>query len=124
MVENFRGFCRLASNHEGFPVNFFLSMIRCFELLYNCESFPANNKKDHATAQLFHREQFALYGIVHTIITYTQAVNTNTHIASYINILSRRYAYPSCTTCIYYPVIVCPPLPLQTLPSRYAYALL
>ena len=40
-----RGFRGLASNREGFPANFFLSIIRCFELLYSCESFPANNKK-------------------------------------------------------------------------------
>ena len=42
---NFRGFRRLASNHEGFPANFFLSIIRCFELQYNRKSFPMNNKK-------------------------------------------------------------------------------
>ena len=64
MVENFRGVRGLASNHEGFPANFFLSIIRCFELLYNRESFPANNKKDHTTAKLFHRERFALYGML------------------------------------------------------------
>ena len=45
MVENFRGFHGLASNREGFPENFFLSIIRCFELLYNRERLPANNKK-------------------------------------------------------------------------------
>ena len=41
-MENFRG---LASNREDFPVNFFFFIIRCFELLYNREIFPANNKK-------------------------------------------------------------------------------
>ena len=40
-MENFR---ELASNREGFPANFFLFIIRCFELLYNRKSFPANNK--------------------------------------------------------------------------------
>ena len=30
---------------QRFSSDFFLSIIRCFELLYNCESFPANNKK-------------------------------------------------------------------------------
>ena len=54
----FRG---LASNREGLLANFFLSIIRCFELLYNGESFPANNKKDHTTAKLSHCERFALY---------------------------------------------------------------
>ena len=45
-MENFRSFRRLASNREGFPANFsFLLAIRCFELLYNRESFPTNNKK-------------------------------------------------------------------------------
>ena len=44
MVENFRGFRGLASNREGFPANFFFFIIRCFESLYNRESFPANNK--------------------------------------------------------------------------------
>ena len=43
-MENFRGFRGLASNHEGFPANFFC-LIRCFELLYNRESFPMNNEK-------------------------------------------------------------------------------
>ena len=62
--ETFRGFRRLASNHEGFPANFFFFIIRCFKLLYNRESFPVNNKQeDHATVKLFHRERFALYGI-------------------------------------------------------------
>ena len=45
MVENFHGFCGLASNRKGFPAILFLSIIRCFELLYNRESFPTNNKK-------------------------------------------------------------------------------
>ena len=40
-MENFRG---LASNREGFPAIFFFFVTRCFELLYNRESFPANNK--------------------------------------------------------------------------------
>ena len=44
MVENFHGFRGLASNGESFPVNFIFFIIRCFELLYNRESFPANNK--------------------------------------------------------------------------------
>ena len=42
-MENFRGFRGLVSNREGFQ-RIFLSIIRCFELLYNRESFPANNK--------------------------------------------------------------------------------
>ena len=41
-LSRFRG---LASNREGFSANFLLSIIRCFELLYNRKSFPANNKK-------------------------------------------------------------------------------
>ena len=45
MVENFRDFHGLASNREGFPANFFFFIIRCFELLYNHESFPMNNKR-------------------------------------------------------------------------------
>ena len=44
MVENFRGFRGLASNRESCPANFFFIIIRCFELLYNRESFPVNNK--------------------------------------------------------------------------------
>ena len=44
MVENFRAFHGLASNCKSFPANFFF-IIRCFELLYNHKSFPANNKK-------------------------------------------------------------------------------
>ena len=44
-MENFRSFRGLASNREGFPANFFFFIIKCFELLYNRESFPANNKK-------------------------------------------------------------------------------
>ena len=44
-MENFHGFCGLASSREGFPANFFFFIIRCFELLYNRGSFPANNKK-------------------------------------------------------------------------------
>ena len=44
-MENFRGFHGLASNREGFSANFFFLIVRCFELLYNRESFPANNKK-------------------------------------------------------------------------------
>ena len=44
-MENFRGFSGLGSNRKSFPANFFYFIIRCFELLYNHESFPANNKK-------------------------------------------------------------------------------
>ena len=42
MVESFR---RLTSNREGFPAIFVCLIIRCFDLLYNRESFPTNNKK-------------------------------------------------------------------------------
>ena len=38
-----------------------------------------------------------------------------------ISFLIKGYACPSCTACIYYPVIVCPSVLFQTLPPRYAY---
>ena len=53
-------FSRISLQSRMFSSKFFLSIIRCFELLYNRESFPANSKKDHTTATLFHRELFAL----------------------------------------------------------------
>ena len=41
-MENFRDFRGLASNRKGFPANFCLSY---YKVLYNRESFPANNRK-------------------------------------------------------------------------------
>ena len=43
-MQNFCGFRGLASNREGFQRIFCFSITRCFELLYNRESFSTNNK--------------------------------------------------------------------------------
>ena len=52
---------RISLQSQRFSSDFFLSIIKCFKLLYNHETFPANNKKDHTSAKLSHRKRFALY---------------------------------------------------------------
>ena len=69
-VENFGGFRGLASNRESFSANFSLLLaIRCFELLYNRESFPANNNKimqpwNFSTANDLHYTVYEYFNLV------------------------------------------------------------
>ena len=44
-MQNFHGFHGLASNREGFPVNFFISYYKLFWIAVRSWKFPANSKK-------------------------------------------------------------------------------
>ena len=53
-------FSWISPNRESFPAIFFLSYYGVSNCYTIAKVFP--RIKDHATAKLFHREQFALYG--------------------------------------------------------------